>query len=158
MTPSETVTLIALVRALWPGMRMEEATPDAWHEVLGDLPASEAAQAVKMLARTHPGYIGPADIRRAVYDATGVLSGASRETALARVASVASDQGVGRGALGPLAAQVYDALGGAPVIANMPSGVLRREFREIWDESVRARDERLLRTDFDQLVRKAVES
>ena len=154
MIAADTVELVAMVAALWPGMKLTEGTPDVWHEVLGDLPLGDAQAAVRMLAKTHPGYIGPADIRKAVYDALGLLAGASPERALAAVVAVASNQGSGRGALEPLAARVYDALGGARVIADMPAGVLRREFGEMWQRLSGEQNNRLLCADFDRIVRK----
>jgi hypothetical protein len=61
MTPAETVKVWALVVQLCPGQRREEYTPDAWHEVIGDLRFDHAVAAVKELGRERA-FIGTADI------------------------------------------------------------------------------------------------
>lgn len=50
MTPTETVRFVALVSALWPQQRMEDATPDAWFKAgLKDVAVADAEQAATHL-------------------------------------------------------------------------------------------------------------
>ncbi|SFY52098.1 zinc finger domain-containing protein [Streptomyces sp. F-1] len=62
MTPDETVVLARYVRALCPQQKFDEYTPDAWHDVLGDLPLDAARTAAAAVARRQP-FVSPAEIR-----------------------------------------------------------------------------------------------
>ena len=149
MTPTETLTLVRLTCALWPAMRLDEHTPDAWHDVLGDLPADLALAAVRRLAKVSRGYIGPADIRREVYRAAGLLAPDPALT-FAEVVRVASNWGDGRAGLHPLAAAAYDAMGGARTIAGMPSWAARRDFDQTWERLAGQAENDLLAGDFER--------
>lgn len=61
MTPSEIVLLVRYVRALCPGQRMDEYTPDAWQDVLAGLDLDDARCAVAALACRQV-FIAPAEI------------------------------------------------------------------------------------------------
>lgn len=64
MKPSEVVALVAYVHQLQPAQRMDEYTPDAWHDVLADVPATleQARQAAAKVARRST-WIAPGEIR-----------------------------------------------------------------------------------------------
>lgn len=64
MKPSDVVALVAYVHELVPAQRVSEYTPDAWHDVLGDVPASltEARQAAARVARRST-WIAPGEVR-----------------------------------------------------------------------------------------------
>lgn len=64
MTPDETVILARYVRALCPQQKFDEYTPDAWHDVIGDLPLDAARAAAAAVARRQP-FVSPAEIRAA---------------------------------------------------------------------------------------------
>ena len=70
MNPTETVALVRLVRRIWPSMRIEEQTPDAWHPLLEDIPLEAAMTAVRAIAKRSGAYVAPADIRREVASST----------------------------------------------------------------------------------------
>ncbi|AVH59937.1 MULTISPECIES: zinc finger domain-containing protein [Streptomyces] len=61
MTPDETVVLARYVRALCPGQKFDEYTPDAWHDVLGDFALADARAAAAAVARRQP-FVSPAEI------------------------------------------------------------------------------------------------
>lgn len=61
MTPSETVVLARYVRALCPGQKFDEYTPDAWHDVLADFALADARAAAASVARKKP-FVSPAEI------------------------------------------------------------------------------------------------
>jgi hypothetical protein len=65
MTPTETVLLVRYVRACCPHQAMDEYTPDAWHDLLGDLPLADCKLAVQVVAKRQP-FIAPAEIRAEV--------------------------------------------------------------------------------------------
>jgi hypothetical protein len=65
MTPTETVALLRLVRAVCPAQKLDEYTPDAWHELLGDLRLEDCNQALKALGQRQV-FIAPAEIRQEV--------------------------------------------------------------------------------------------
>lgn len=65
MTPSETVILTEYVRACCPQQVIGEYTPDAWHDLLGDLPLADCRTAVANLAKTKP-FAAACDIRAEV--------------------------------------------------------------------------------------------
>lgn len=61
MTPDETVVLARYVRALCPGQKFDEYTPDAWHDVLADFALADARAAAAVVARKQP-FVSPAEI------------------------------------------------------------------------------------------------
>jgi len=61
MTPEETVVLARYVRALCPGQKFDEYTPDAWHDVLADFALADARAAAAAVARKQP-FVSPAEI------------------------------------------------------------------------------------------------
>ena len=62
MTPIETVKFVALVSALWPQQRMEDATPDAWFQAgLKNVAREDAEQAANNLV-AHKVFISLAEI------------------------------------------------------------------------------------------------
>lgn len=65
MTPTETVKLCRMVKAICPAQAIDEYTPDTWHDLLGDLDLGVALAAVKELGQTHR-FIAPADINAEV--------------------------------------------------------------------------------------------
>ena len=65
MTPKETVLLAAYVKACCPQQAMGEYTPDAWHDLLGDLSLADCRAAVVAVAKRQP-FVAPAEIRAEV--------------------------------------------------------------------------------------------
>jgi hypothetical protein len=65
MTPQETVLLTRYVKACCPGSQIDEYTPDAWHDLLGDLSLSDCRDAVAAVAMRQP-FVAPAEIRAEV--------------------------------------------------------------------------------------------
>lgn len=65
MTPTETVALLRIVRAVCPAQKFDEFTSDAWAELLDDLRLDDCTLAVKHLGRRQP-FIAPSDIRSEV--------------------------------------------------------------------------------------------
>ena len=107
MTPTQTVQLVALITQIWPSMKLNEFTADAWHPILEDLDFADAARAVNLLAKTHDGYIAPADIRRQTAREAGLLPVAEAQ-ALQLAITVAGNMGGGRSALPGPARRAYD--------------------------------------------------
>jgi hypothetical protein len=62
MTPKETVVLARYVKACCPGSQIDEYTPDAWHDLLGDLPLAACREAVVAVARRQP-FVSASEIR-----------------------------------------------------------------------------------------------
>lgn len=67
MKPTETVLLTEYVKACCPqqARTMGEYTPDAWHDLLGDLSLADCREAVAAVARRQP-FVAPAEIRTEV--------------------------------------------------------------------------------------------
>lgn len=61
MTPKETVQIVRFIRALCPQQRIDEYTPDAWHEVIGHL-EFDAARAAVIAVKHSRAFIDPSDI------------------------------------------------------------------------------------------------
>lgn len=61
MTREEMVLLCRYVRACCPQQHMDEYTPDAWHDILGDVPLDFAKAAVVRICRRQP-WVAPAEI------------------------------------------------------------------------------------------------
>jgi hypothetical protein len=62
LTPSETVVLARYVKACCPGSQIDEYTPDAWHDLLGDLPMADCRDAVAAIAKRQP-FVAASEIR-----------------------------------------------------------------------------------------------
>lgn len=65
MTPRETVLLTRYAKACCPQQAIDEYTPDAWHDLLGDLRLDDCRQAVATIAQRQP-FVAPAEIRAEV--------------------------------------------------------------------------------------------
>ncbi|WP_370421975.1 hypothetical protein AB8O64_27695 [Streptomyces sp. QH1-20] len=62
MTPEETVALTRYVRAICPGQRMDEFTPDAWHDVLAPYDLTDARAAVVALVDGGAAFVAVGEI------------------------------------------------------------------------------------------------
>lgn len=150
MTPTEAVQLVAIVRQLWPSMKIDEYTPDAWHVVLDDLDLADALKAVRHLARSRSGYIMAADIRRRVAAEAGLLPLPEAE-ALNAAARVASLKGVGTSNLDIVTQQAYRDMGGATAF-DAPMGVLRAQWAKVYNAIAEPYVEELLAGDLGATV------
>ena len=65
MTPHETLKLTRYVKACCPQQAMDEYTPDAWHDLLGDLSLADCRAAVVAVAQQKP-FVAPSEIRAEV--------------------------------------------------------------------------------------------
>ena len=65
MTPQETLMLTRYVKACCPQQAIDEYTPDAWHDLLGDLALADCRAGVTAVARRQP-FVAPAEIRAEV--------------------------------------------------------------------------------------------
>lgn len=65
MTSEEAVIIVAYVRACCPQQRMDEYTPDAWHDLLGDLALGDCRAAARAVAQRQP-FVSPSEIREEV--------------------------------------------------------------------------------------------
>jgi hypothetical protein len=62
MTPTEAVLLTRYVKACCPQQHIDDYTPDAWCDVLGDLDLEACKAAAAAVARRQP-FVAPAEIR-----------------------------------------------------------------------------------------------
>jgi hypothetical protein len=65
MNAAEALTLCRFVKAVCPQQVMDEFSPDAWLDLLGDLRFQDAREAVRNLGQQQH-FIDPADIRKEV--------------------------------------------------------------------------------------------
>jgi len=65
VTPSEAVALTRYVKACCPQQQIDDYTPDAWFDLLGDLSMADCHEAVKVVGKRQP-FIAPAEIRAEV--------------------------------------------------------------------------------------------
>lgn len=65
MTPSESLMIVRMVRAICPQQKFDEYTPDAWHRLLDDLTFADCETAVIELGRRQT-FISPSEIRTEV--------------------------------------------------------------------------------------------
>jgi hypothetical protein len=65
VTPQETVLLVRYVKACCPGSQIDEYTPDAWHDLLGDLELADCKDAAQAVAKRQP-FVAAAEIRAEV--------------------------------------------------------------------------------------------
>lgn len=78
MTPEETVQLLAVARAAFPGMTMVEGMPQIWLGALGDLGLQECVAAVVEHAKTSDRIVTVANIRELVTQAQRREAGEER--------------------------------------------------------------------------------
>lgn len=145
MINAETVALTALITQIWPSMKLNEYSADAWHPVLEDLPYAAAEHAVLILAKSHPGYIQPYDIRRQAAKTAGLLA-PDEADALQLALDVAGVQGTGASMLPAAVKDAYWAMGGSQGFMAMPA-VLRPQWGRVYRDCVAAREEQLLAGD-----------
>jgi hypothetical protein len=62
MTPEETVVLARYVRAMYPHIKLDEFTPDAWHDVLARYDLNDARSAVVKHVRSGNAFISAGEI------------------------------------------------------------------------------------------------
>lgn len=62
MNRQEAVALARYVKACCPQQAIDEYTPDAWHDLLGDLDLDACRRAAARVARRQP-FVAPAEIR-----------------------------------------------------------------------------------------------
>lgn len=65
MTPREAVLLVRYVKACCPQQQIDEYTPDAWHDLLGDLNLDDCREAARLVAQRQP-FVSPSEIRAEV--------------------------------------------------------------------------------------------
>ena len=65
MSPAEAVMLCRFAKACCPQQQFDEYTPDAWHELLGDLRFDDCKAAVVAVTQRQP-FVAPAEIRTEV--------------------------------------------------------------------------------------------
>lgn len=150
MTPTETVRLIAEITQLYPSMKINDYTSDAWHPVLEDLTFPDALAAVHSLARTKTGYIAPFDIRHQAAKSAGLLPIAEAE-ALQMATRVASNEGIGARALPEPVQTAYWRMGGAPAFGASP-GTLRPQWGRVYREAAEELEHALLGGDLGTAI------
>lgn len=65
MNAPETLALLRYVTACCPAQKVDEYTPEAWTDLLGDLRYADAKEAARNLAQSQD-FIAPKDVRREV--------------------------------------------------------------------------------------------
>jgi hypothetical protein len=83
MTPTEAVLLTRYVKACCPQQQIDEYTPDAWFDVLGDLELSGCKAAVAAITRKQP-FVAPSEIRTHVMAVRGDDGGPQSNACRAR--------------------------------------------------------------------------
>lgn len=130
MNNKETTTLVALIHQLWPAMKINDATPDAWHPALADLTLDDATAAVYALVKSHHGYIGIADIRHQAADNAGLLP-IEEGIAYDMAARVGLNSGLGARMLPGPVQDAYWQLGGAPAFEG-DAQIVRSRWNKIY--------------------------
>jgi hypothetical protein len=67
MNKRETGMLVAYVAGACPQQKMNELTPDAWHDILGHLEYGECREAARAVASRQP-FVAPSEIIREIAD------------------------------------------------------------------------------------------
>lgn len=65
MNPREAVMLVRYVEACCPQQKFDEYSPDAWHDLLGDLAYEDCRAAARAIAQRQP-FVAPSEIRAEV--------------------------------------------------------------------------------------------
>ena len=115
MTPSETVMLTRYVAACCPQQAIDDYTPDAWHDLLGDLPLADCRLAAAAVARRQP-FVAPAEIRAEIRRARN--DRLSREIVAAPPPELADEPGRYKAALEAGVRKIADGLAIPKAIAG----------------------------------------
>jgi hypothetical protein len=150
MTPSETVRLVGVISQVWPSMKLDSHTPDAWSLIFDDVALADALDAVRHLAKVRTGYISPADIRRQIATTHGLMA-PSEAAGLAAAAAVAGRQGEGASKLDPVTYAAYRAMGG-PTAFEEKQAIIRPQWGRVWAECLREHEDRTLSGNLGELV------
>lgn len=145
MNSKETTKLVALIAQLWPAMKINEFTADAWHMVLSDLPMDAAQQAVANLAKSKLGYIGVADIRHQAAEDAG-LAPVEEGIAFDMAAKVGLNQGTGARMLPGAVQDAYWQMGGSQAFEG-DAAMVRSRFNKIYAACCAKREKELLSGD-----------
>jgi hypothetical protein len=145
MNNKETAKLVGLIAQLWPAMKINEFTADAWHMVLSDLPLDVAQTAVANLAKAKLGYIGVADIRHQAAEDAGLLY-VEQGIAYDMAAKVGLNAGTGARMLPGPVGDAYWQMGGAPAFEG-DAAMVRSRWNKIYDACCEKRQKELLSGD-----------
>lgn len=151
MNNKETAKLVGLIAQLWPSMRINEFTADAWHPALADLDLDDAIAAVYTLIKTQSGYIGIADIRRTAAAAAGLLA-LDEGDAYDMAAKVAAHSGTGARMLPGAVQDAYWQMGGAQAFED-PLGIVRSRWNKVYAACCAKREAALLAADLGAAIR-----
>jgi hypothetical protein len=155
MNNKETTKLVALVAQLWPSMKINDFTADAWHPALADLPLDAATTAVMNLVKFKIGYIGISDIRRQVVEDAG-LGHVEEGIAYDMAAKVGLNSGTGARALPGAVQAAYWQMGGSPAFDG-DAGMVRARWNKIYAACCEARTKELVTGDLGQAIVQARE-
>jgi hypothetical protein len=150
MTPSQVVALVGIVSQVWPSMKINEYTADAWRPLLEDLAYPDASAAVAALARTRSGYIDPAAIRHQAARTAGLIAPPEGD-AFQMATKVASAGGRGVGRLHAAVQDAYWQMGGATGF-EAPPGVIRPQWGRFYGPAVAEYERNLLGADLGAAI------
>lgn len=150
MNNKETTKLVALIAQLWPAMKINAATPDAWHPALADLTVDQATAAVYALVKSQLGYIGIADIRRQAAENAGLLP-IEQGIAFDMAARVGLNSGTGARMLPGPVQDAYWQMGGAPAFEG-EAAMVRSRWNKIYDACCEKRIKELLSGDLGAAI------
>lgn len=142
MNNKETTKLVALIAQLWPAMKINEFTADAWHPALADLDLNDAVAAVYALIKSNPGFIGIADIRRRAAAMAGLLA-PDEGDAFDMAVKVGLNTGIGARMLPGPVQDAYWQMGGAQAFED-PAGMVRSRWNKVYATCVAKRETDLL--------------
>lgn len=152
MNAAETHNLLILIKACSPAFTAQPGAADVWAELLGDIPEGDAKAAVKVHFLTGGPWIGPADIRRRVLAARGLLP-PDPEAAYGQARRMNSwlDRRVGpEPEIHPAAMKAAREVGWSTF--DGPEGVSHRRFVDAYRPAAEREAERALTTRLDRLV------
>lgn len=152
MTPTETVRLVSVISQVWPSMKIDSHTSDAWELIFDDITLDDALDAVRHLAKVRTGYITPADIRRQIATTYGLMP-PIESVGLSRAAEVAGKQGEGASKLDPVTYAAYRAMGG-PTAFDEKQAIIRPQWARVWADCARDHEEKLLSGDLGAQIEK----
>lgn len=144
MTRLETANLLGVLAAFYPHWDLTEATIEAWHEMLCDLPYQVARAALKRVLARSPRFPAVADIRQ---EAAAIMRPdlVSPEEAWALVAAAVDQYGYYRECealevLPELVRRAARAIGWEQICLDQP-GVVRAQFVRIYEGLARREQE-----------------
>jgi len=134
MIRKETGSILAMLVAGYPNVKVTSETAEVWHEFLQDLPFEEVKVAVIRIITGSEFFPTVAAIRKSVLSSMGVLP-VPVDQAWAEVCAAVDEHGLrGRPVFSPMVERIVDSLGWWNICMSTQPDSVRRDFFKVYEK------------------------